>query len=461
MAGILANSPSHTMVSAIADNTQSGYVAGEKITLSTSPTGTLYSWGLSIPTGSTVARAGLDNTTTASPVFIPDVGGYYVITCTVDNSTSYVLRLNVADRVSVVASGAVTYAPIANASIPAPVLGATLYYSADGNQLSFKLPNNSVAAVGSSNVVTLVDAAAPTPPASGTLLLQSFNQQGFSVPHVYDTQGNAIEITRDNVTIVKNTSGGTINKGQVVYVTGSTGAVPTVSLAKADSSATMPAFGIMYENASNNAFGRMLILGNLENFDLSAFSNGQLLYVSAATAGALTATPPAYPNFAQTIGTVLNNGVGNGVLDVFTRVVQAQSSRQPTASAASTFSTTAGNVDATVFTVPSSPTGNGRFIINDIFVRLRTAIVGTGSVAVTVGASAGGVEYVTSQTLTSSTTVGVVSGLATSTLGASLPSTNNFRTALNPGGSVIVRWATTGTISAGAGDVYLFGEFLP
>ena len=182
-----------------------------------------------------------------------------------------------------------------------------------GGDLAGTFPNPTV------RMAHLVDQIAPAPPVSGTLVLQSTNQQGFSVPHVYDTQGNAMELTRECLTIVRNVTGSPMTKGQVVRVTGSTGSVPTVGLAKADSPATLPAVGILYENIANNAYGRMLIIGNLENFNLSAFSTGALLYVSDTVAGGLTATPPT---LAQSMGSVLNNGVGNGVLQVFTRVVQ-------------------------------------------------------------------------------------------------------------------------------------------
>lgn len=169
--------------------------------------------------------------------------------------------------------------------------------------------------------MVMSDQAVPTPPADG-LVLQSTEHNGFSFPHVYDTQGNAIDLVRDNITVVRNNSGSAITKGTVLYVTGATGSIPTVGKAKADSTATLPAVFIAYENINNNSFGRALIVGNLENIDLSAFNNGDLLYVSPTTAGALTSTKPTGANYAQSIGTVLNNGVANGVLQVFVRVVE-------------------------------------------------------------------------------------------------------------------------------------------
>lgn len=160
----------------------------------------------------------------------------------------------------------------------------------------------------------LTDQVAPSAPASGTLILASFSQQGFSVPHVYDTQGNSIEITRDNMIVVRNISGGSLPKGTVVYVTGSTGVVATVAKAKADSASTMPAIGVMYETTASPGFGRCLLAGNIENFDTSAFAAGDSLYVSSVTAGAFQNTVPS--TYPQHIGFCINSGVGNGVVNV-------------------------------------------------------------------------------------------------------------------------------------------------
>lgn len=162
----------------------------------------------------------------------------------------------------------------------------------------------------------LTDQAAPATPAAGTLVFYGFNQQGFSVPHVQDPQGNAIELTRDNLCVVRNTTGATLTKGTAVYLSGSTGVVALVAKARADSAATMPAIGIMYDTTASPGFGRVLLFGFLENFDTSAFSDGNLVYVSSTTAGALTATRPATPNLPQNVGQVIKSSVGNGVLFV-------------------------------------------------------------------------------------------------------------------------------------------------
>jgi hypothetical protein len=162
----------------------------------------------------------------------------------------------------------------------------------------------------------------PSTPAAGTIELFSFNHQGFSTIHHIDSTGAVLEAVRDNLCIIRNNTGASIAKGSVVFVTGATGSVPTIGLSKADSINTLPALGILFETTGNNSFGRVMLIGNIENINLSAYNTGDLLYVSPTVAGGLTNIKPTYPNYAQSMGVVLNNGVGNGVLQVFTRVVE-------------------------------------------------------------------------------------------------------------------------------------------
>ena len=51
----------------------------------------------------------------------------------------------------------------------------------------------------------------------------------------------------------KNNQGSAITKGQVVYIKGVSGTVPTVGLARANSASTMPAFGLVLANANDQA----------------------------------------------------------------------------------------------------------------------------------------------------------------------------------------------------------------
>ena|SRR6478736_7449124 len=139
MAGILANSSSHTMVSGSADNTQAGYLASEQITLSANPTASSYSWGISRPAGSSAARSALSGDTDANVTFTPDLPGYWVITCTVDGTTSYVLRLTVTSLAVQTAAQCLRLSPVADAQVEAPAVGVAVFCGSDhGNALCVK-----------------------------------------------------------------------------------------------------------------------------------------------------------------------------------------------------------------------------------------------------------------------------------------------------------------------------------
>ena len=180
---------------------------------------------------------------------------------------------------------------------------------------------NTVSGLTVNGTLVLSDTTIPTV-ASGTLQFASYNQQGFSVPHVYDTFGNKIEITRDNLFIGKNTSASAMTKGQVVYISGSTGGVPIIQLAQGNSITSLNVIGVLYENVASGNYGRIMTLGNLENITLSSYNNGDILYVSPTIAGSFTSTKPTYPNYAQQIGVVINNGNATGILGVYIRGIQ-------------------------------------------------------------------------------------------------------------------------------------------
>ena len=116
----------------------------------------------------------------------------------------------------------------------------------------------------------------------------------------------------------KNTSGNIIEKGQAVYVTGVSGDTkPTISLAQANSSSTMPAFGLAMEDISNNQDGEIITFGNLTGVNTDAYSITDTLYISSSTAGGLTSTPPSgSTSLIQNIGKVIRSHLDSGTIKV-------------------------------------------------------------------------------------------------------------------------------------------------
>ena len=98
------------------------------------------------------------------------------------------------------------------------------------------------------------------------------------------------------LTPVRNTTGATLTKGTVVYISGATGQIATVSKALASSDATSAqTLGMITSDLPNNTNGYVTVFGLILDIDTSAYADGAQLYLSGTTAGAVTATKPSAP----------------------------------------------------------------------------------------------------------------------------------------------------------------------
>lgn len=131
----------------------------------------------------------------------------------------------------------------------------------------------------------------------------------------------ASKVNQDLLIKVRKASAGTITKGQVVYIVGSTGNHLTVELARANAEATSAyTIGIAATTitGSNDGFviqnGRLTGLSTLPT---ASFSDGNALYLSETTAGDYRVGIPEAPNHGVFLGFVIraNNGSA-GELDV-------------------------------------------------------------------------------------------------------------------------------------------------
>ena len=115
----------------------------------------------------------------------------------------------------------------------------------------------------------------------------------------------------------KNAQGAQITKGQAVYISGVSGTVPEVQLARANSASTMPAFGLVHATANVGADVEIVTFGNLTDYDTTTYSlsANDTVFISAATAGALTNTAPTgETNFIQNIGRVVRADASAGII---------------------------------------------------------------------------------------------------------------------------------------------------
>ena len=116
----------------------------------------------------------------------------------------------------------------------------------------------------------------------------------------------AVSASTTNVVVqVRNATGATLTKGTLVYISGATGQIPTVSKALATSDATSAqTLGMMTADLTNNTNGYVTIVGLITEIDTSAFADGAQLYLSGTTAGTYTSTKTYAPTHLVYVGVV-------------------------------------------------------------------------------------------------------------------------------------------------------------
>ena len=130
-----------------------------------------------------------------------------------------------------------------------------------------------------------------------------------------DDPSTPLLVGQQMLTRVVNKTGSTLAFGTPVYINGVQGNRPTV--AKAISNSTgFNVLGLVSTSAGipNNGEGFVITQGLLYGINTSPFTAGASLYLGN-TAGAITATQPAYPDWSSVIGQALNS-TNNGKIYV-------------------------------------------------------------------------------------------------------------------------------------------------
>jgi len=116
---------------------------------------------------------------------------------------------------------------------------------------------------------------------------------------------------------VRNTTGATLTKGTIVYISGATGNKPTVSKAIATGDSTSAqTFGMCQANIANNANGYVVCVGDITGLDTSALTEGAQLYLSSTTAGTYTTTKQLAPAHLVYIGVITRSHPTQGQIEV-------------------------------------------------------------------------------------------------------------------------------------------------
>lgn len=126
--------------------------------------------------------------------------------------------------------------------------------------------------------------------------------------------GSTLQVGQENWVRCVNKTGSTISDGSVVYISGAQGNRPTMSLALSNSGdAIHRTIGVTTASVANNAEGYVTVLGIVRGINTTGFTEGDILYVSTTTPGALTNVEPVFPNHAVTVGYALNSTVNGSI----------------------------------------------------------------------------------------------------------------------------------------------------
>lgn len=107
-------------------------------------------------------------------------------------------------------------------------------------------------------------------------------------------------------TQVKNSTGSSIPKGSVVYISGATGGDALVSLADADMESTSSkTLGFTAKAIANDSLGTVIEQGLLSGIDTSTATAGQAVYLSSTAGGFVFGAPPAKPAHSVYLGVVV------------------------------------------------------------------------------------------------------------------------------------------------------------
>lgn len=142
-------------------------------------------------------------------------------------------------------------------------------------------------------------------PVSGTGVV-TINAIGDMTKAVYDYDNDGTVDAAETIQIiVRNSTGTTMTKGTVVYLSGATGFRPNAVRAQANSEPTSSkTFGFVVADIPNNSDGYVACNGTLHDLDTSAFTAGDALWLSPTTAGGWTTTVPSEPNHSVFLGYV-------------------------------------------------------------------------------------------------------------------------------------------------------------
>lgn len=200
---------------------------------------------------------------------------------------------------------------LTDVNITSPTQNDTLLFDAPSNQFI----NGQLGAVAYTNDYNDLSNLPTLPPTIGDMLKS-----------VYDTDNDGIvDFAEALKTEVRNSTGVTLYKGHIVYLSGSTGNLPNAVYAQANNDAnSAQTFGVVFADIANNSNGYVVTIGQINTLDTRAVApnaftsdtlvDGDVIYLSPTTPGHITNVKPFAPQHIVYVGMVVRTSPTNGTI---------------------------------------------------------------------------------------------------------------------------------------------------
>lgn len=143
-----------------------------------------------------------------------------------------------------------------------------------------------------------------------------FYDKAFGALAFYNEEPDiTLQIGQEEYIRVYNDTGATISNGTPVYLTGESGATPTVSVARADTTPEeAQAVGVATHDIENNTVGYITVRGLIADVDTSHLTVGAPVHV--AVGGGTVTQSPSYPYYPTEVGICLISAAVGGCIYV-------------------------------------------------------------------------------------------------------------------------------------------------
>jgi len=145
-----------------------------------------------------------------------------------------------------------------------------------------------------------------------------FYDKAFGALAFYNDESEiTLQIGQEEYIRVYNDTGSTISNGTPVYLTGESGATPTVAVARADGTfAQSQAAGIATHDIEDSSVGYITTRGLIADVDTSHLTVGQPVHVAIGASGGTQTDSPTYPYYPTEVGICLISSALGGCIYV-------------------------------------------------------------------------------------------------------------------------------------------------